>query len=516
MIADGKSLRAYGNSLTARFRWKHPAVIYIAALAAALYQWLAVIGTPLNLDETGPYWQISNGLRQIWLSRFTGTDPPAYYYVLWLASKVLGTSEAALRTPSVIAMAAAAVLLYLAAREIFDDELALVAVVLFSLNPMVIFAAVDARPYAWAEMLLNAALLVLMRLRTSNSYGLAALYGFLCAGVMHFHYLFALVLPALLLGFFVIKFGSKGPMWRQAATALVSFAVAVLPLLPGLRQLAHSSGTHVCDDPPMPAMFLVTLLPIWPVAALLVAGLLALLVGSFGWKEAVQRVRPRKNCIVACALAAVIPVAILYGMSVATPLHTFADRHRLPAIPGIVLCWTLLVSQIRVRAMQRLFVLLLAAFTLMSYGGTTNFGHHSYMHTWKNAIEAAEANAETDRAPVLVCSGFVESAFATMPKEAPEKNQYFAPFSYYQVHVPIVPLPYTLNDETIRVGAEFLRSNARSRHRFLAMGNVKAYSTLDWLRGEAANAYTVREIGVYDGIKVLEFDPVPIGAVAAH
>jgi hypothetical protein len=497
--------------------WKSTAVaIYLFALIAALYQWLAFIREPLNLDETGSYWQISGGFRQLWLNRFVVTDPPAYSYVLWFATRILGTSEAALRVPSVVAMLAAAVLLYLIARDIFDRELALVAVALFCLNPIVIFASIDARPYALAVMVLNAAILVLIRLRNSDSCGLAALYGFLSAGIIYFHYLFALILPALLFGFFVIKSGRKRPMWHQASIAMAAFVVAALPLASSARQLVHSSGTHICDDAPMPVMFVLTLLPIWVVSAFFIAGLLGLLLASFGVKGSIQRIRLRDNYIVVFGLLAITPVLILYAVSVATPLHSFADRHRLPAIPGIVLCWTLLASQLRPRAIQRLFVVLLATFTLMSYGGVTNFGHRSYRHTWKNAIEAAERNAAMDHTPVLVCSGFVEGASASMPTDEPEKSRYFTPLSYYRMSVPIIPLPYALNDETVRAGTRFLKDSEHSRRRFLAMGNVKAYSTLDWLRQITAGSYSVRDIGTFDDIKVLEFDPVPIGAVAAH
>jgi hypothetical protein len=31
--------------------------------------------------------------------------------------------------------------------------------------------------------------------------------------------------------------------------------------------------------------------------------------------------------------------------------------------------------------------------------------------------------------------------------------------------------------------------------------------TLDWLRNQAAGTYNVRELGTFDGIKVLEFAP---------
>jgi hypothetical protein len=43
--------------------------------------------------------------------------------------------------------------------------------------------------------------------------------------------------------------------------------------------------------------------------------------------------------------------------------------------------------------------------------------------------------------------------------------------------------------------------------RFLAMAFIESYGTLDWLAKAAAANYTVRELGAFDGVKVLEFVP---------
>jgi hypothetical protein len=46
------------------------------------------------------------------------------------------------------------------------------------------------------------------------------------------------------------------------------------------------------------------------------------------------------------------------------------------------------------------------------------------------------------------------------------------------------------------------------RHeRFLALAFVESYGTLDWLQNQAAGNYNVRELGTFDGVKVLEFAP---------
>ena len=88
-----------------------------------------------------------------------------------------------------------------------------------------------------------------------------------------------------------------------------------------------------------------------------------------------------------------------------------------------------------------------------------------------------------------------------------EETGILPPLSYYKVSVPVTPLPRGLNEEAIRAGSEFLQQQARRRQRFLALAFVQSYDTLDWLEKEAAGTDEVRQLGVFDRVKVLEFVP---------
>lgn len=55
----------------------------------------------------------------------------------------------------------------------------------------------------------------------------------------------------------------------------------------------------------------------------------------------------------------------------------------------------------------------------------------------------------------------------------------------------------------------------QEQRRFLAMAFIESYGTLDWLAKAAAASHTVRELGAFDGVKVLEFVP-RIQAAAAR
>jgi mannosyltransferase len=122
---------------------------YPVALVASLSIWFLAVGAPLWLDETLAYWQVSGGFGKIWSRSARMPSSIGYLYTLWAAKSLLGSSEIALKIPSTIAMLGAVYFLFRAARELFDLEFAFLSCIFFSLEYNVVFAATDARPYAF-------------------------------------------------------------------------------------------------------------------------------------------------------------------------------------------------------------------------------------------------------------------------------------------------------------------------------------------------------------------------------
>jgi hypothetical protein len=109
---------------------------------------------------------------------------------------------------------------------------------------------------------------------------------------------------------------------------------------------------------------------------------------------------------------------------------------------------------------------------------------------------------------MLICSDIPEADYMRMPVgSAIEESGILPPLSYYKLTVPVTPLPRSLNEEAMRAGSEFLQLQSQRHERFLALAFVESYGTLDWLRNQAAGTYNVRELGAFDGVKVLEFAP---------
>jgi len=474
--------------------------IYAAAVAAGISVWFLAIRAPLWLDETSSFWQISAGFRNILPRR--GLVSAAYPYILWLFTRVTGTSEVGLRILSVVAMMGAVYLLYRAAEELFGREIAFIAAAIFAIHPLVIFSSIDARPYALGTLAITASIFLLVRLRKSNSMWLAAGFG-ACAGlIVHFHLLFGTVLPVLALCFFLMKAGEPRVLWRQLGVAAGVCVVVALPVIGDFLAILRGRQMYVFEKSTASLADLGwTIAPGWLVW--IVAGLI--LIGAATRSIDLQsRIEPWR--VVLCAGAGVVPLFILYAVTAATPTNVFVDRYRLAGIPGVALLWGLVLSRVESRWLRVAFCV--AAVSATCYQYYRSPFSHLHKYTWKYALELAERNASADGAPVVVCSDFPSSDYFPMPQgEAVKDSPMFTPLAYYKLRVPVVGLPRALNDEAKRDGAEFVANAAARKQRFLALGWEPSYDTLHWLVNIASQNYEVRVLGQPDGVVVLEFDP---------
>jgi hypothetical protein len=474
--------------------------IYALALGLSISVWFLAIRAPLWLDETISLFIVKHGFSQI-LSRQGWPGVPAYPYILCLWIKAVGTGEIALRGSSIAAMLGAAYLLYRTARELFVRDVAIIAAIVFCLHPVVVAEAMDIRPYAFAALAINASIFVLVRLRHSSSVWLAALFAFLAASIVYFQFLFAVALPALALCFFSRKISDRKAYWRQICVALVVFVIAFLPVIPGMRYMFHSSGVHVFDVAPTLGDLARALGQKRQLVVVTAIGLLAAARRRLDFR------RPFDSwAALLCLSLALTPILLLWGVSTATSIHIFVARYRLVAVPGIALCWGLVMSRIDSRALRALFCIVFVTMSAYIYYRSPTARKHDY--SWKYALEFAQKNASRDNAPVLICSDLPESDHSAMPTGAAIKDSaLFAPLTYYPLTVPVVPLPRALNDDAKRIGSQFLQQAAQNHQRFLALAYEASYDTVDWLQDAASETYDVRELGIFDGVEVEEFLP---------
>lgn len=400
--------------------------ISLAILLGCIAVWLAPARVPLWVDETISYWQINAGLRHLWERQ--EVTFVAYPFLLWLTKTIFGSSVIALRAPSILAMVAALWVMYRIAREFFDRNLSLLVTIVFACYPPVIFAAIDARPYALAVLAVSIAILMLLRSRRSGLTRDAVLFGGACALIAYFHYLLAVVLIPLALLWMI----GNNKNYRQLLFAVGTFLLLMLPLVPRFFFMMETRQTHIYDAAPnfaelseafAPYLTLLVFLVIAPVAA--VCRVL---------NDPKDETPFTKT---ACLLLGCVPILLLYGISQSTSLHVFLPRYRLAAAPGIALRWGLLFARIQSPILRTLFcAALLIAIAQQQIPSPSHF------HSWKHAVEIANSNTP-DNAPILMCSDIVEADYQPIP-ENPKESLLFAPLSYYPVHSPVVPLPRSL------------------------------------------------------------------------
>jgi len=478
-------------------------LVYPIALLASLSIWLLALRAPLWLDETLAYWQVSGGFWRIWSRSELMPSSIGYLYTLWAAKSILGSQEIALKIPSTLAMLAAVYFLFRSARELFDQDIAFLVCIFFALEPNVVFAATDARPYAFALLATNLAIFAFVVWMKRHEMGQAILFGAATAAILYFHYLFGAILPAFAIYYLGVRRHSIKADARQLAAALASFTLLILPLIYRVWSLYHTRETHVVQELPHSALAaLNTLAPVQTLIGFVVTAFLAALV---------RKVKlPGRDCfpaILLCPLLALVPAGILFGVSLATPLHLVIPRYFTVVAPGSALTWGLLTSRIDSRLLRQIFCVGLVGITVFECFSSPNSRKHEV--NFKQAHEFVNANVAKDKAPILVCSAFIEADFEPLPTDRNSENALNSQLTYYPINTPVAFLPMSLNDEAIRIGKQTIATALERHQRFLVIAAPTSYQTVEWLANYSTGAFTARPIGTFDDeIVVVEFRPV--------
>jgi|SRR5271166_591451 len=471
-----------------------------AAVLASLSIWLIGVRAPLWVDETLSYWQISGGLSRIWTRSAQMPSSFAYLYILWLAKTVLGNHEIALRVPSLLAMLGAAYFLFRAAQELFDRELAFICSIVFCLHAGIVFAATEARPYAFALLMTNCAILTFIRWTTRSQIHYAVSFGAAAGGMLYFHYLFGAILPAFAIYYLALRWRSLKASATQIVAMMFSFALVSLPQATRFLQTFRSRQIHSFAGDPRWLVVQQTLIPYT---------LLLVFCGTVVLAVFHSKVRfPGRDCSLAallCPVLVLLPMAVLYGISAATPVHLLIPRYCLVAVPGAALTWGLLIRSVDSPSLRKFCCASFVGITVLQYFTLPFYRPHEL--NFKQAHEFVNANVAQDQAPVLICSAFVESNFEPLPTNLTSENALVSQFSYYPVNARVILLPFSLNDEAKRIGSQTVMTAVQRHERFLAVASFRSYDTLLWLASYSHGAFRAHRIGEFDETLVVEFLP---------
>lgn len=214
-------------------------LILPAALGAAVAaHWYSALRHGLWMDEFGTYWVIRDGWQDAiarCLSRFH--QSPFYYLVAWLNGQAFGTSETALRVPSVVAILATVYFVYKIGAELFDRPTGAFAAVFFMTMEDTFFCATSARPYAFGLFFSAASFYFLLRWTRHGSFAQWILYILSTLALFHCQWIFGALLAVHVVYFILEPEKSTRATPRNYFLALCSVALLWAPIIPQFLSL---------------------------------------------------------------------------------------------------------------------------------------------------------------------------------------------------------------------------------------------------------------------------------------
>jgi 4-amino-4-deoxy-L-arabinose transferase-like glycosyltransferase len=269
------------------------------------------------------------------------TNPPLYFVALSVLRVVAGESEYALRFASVLAGVALVALLYATGRRLFSERAGVLAALLGTFSPFLIWYSQEARMYTLLVALSLASVYLLLRaigfpaqrVKPRRSW-LAWIAWAVVTGAMlyaHFTTFFVLLFESLLILIALLR-----ARRREALVLLGVLALAALPLLAYGLSRAQSGVDPVFGFRPLDSL----LAEVWgtfmagrtndlfqPWWAVL-PGLLLLFVGLIGGLID----RAQRRAMVVTALYLVVPLLAFYSVTLVRPLYT-GPRHVMFLLP---------------------------------------------------------------------------------------------------------------------------------------------------------------------------------------
>lgn len=165
--------------------------------------------------------------------RLSDTSPPLYYLLLSGWTRLWGTGDLALRGFSMVCGLACVPWLAAIGRRLGGTVPAAATVVLFAVNPVVIYYTTEGRMYALLWLLVVALMWLTLRwTETGPRTGVVAAWAATAAAGFWVHYFF--VFPwAAAVGFLVLR---RPADWRRVGLALAALAFLVLPWYRGVPE----------------------------------------------------------------------------------------------------------------------------------------------------------------------------------------------------------------------------------------------------------------------------------------
>ncbi len=326
--------RADKPAAGARARGRHDLVVLVGALL--VFGWNSW-RPAWSGDEAATVLAVRRSTQD--LLRTAWHDPALEpYYLLLKPWASISTSEFWLRLPSLLAMAAAVVLLRRLVSRLADDRTALLAAAVMIVLPATSRYAHDARPYAMSVLLVVAIVLVWQDARSRRGLKILALLSGLLVllGLMHAYAL--LIVPVLVLTSLVAP---QSDLKEEVAAIAKATAAAVVLLSPFLALVALRANGQNDPAPVTPVNVVEEFLrlPVGVLSPLLApaAAIALVIVAAGGMWLAARGGATERHCAVLTAAWLVLPPLALCALQLSTGSPGLVTRYWLFSVPPLAI-----------------------------------------------------------------------------------------------------------------------------------------------------------------------------------
>ena len=354
--------------------------------AVSLILGLIRLGAPsLWFDEAYTYRQINKG----YLDQFDGYQP-FYYWIQKPWTDLAGTSEWAMRFPSVVGAMLASALLVVLARKLFDRRVALLSGLFLATSPYFVKWSQQARVYPFLAAAAILATLLLLRALDRGTRASWALYGVGYAGLLVTHAVVGLLLiPAHAV---VIAQRRERVMPHGLLAGVVIVGVGV----PWVAQLAMRTSDEMSETAWIP----------YPSASYVGGALIGtsgamgfgLLLGAIGLL-ALRRAGDGRTAVWLGSWA-LGPFLFALVISIARPI--FLDRYLVVTAPAFAMLAAVAVLSLagRIRAGVAMVAAVATCVGLVLWYQTTYDGNWRG-EDWRGAVETVHARSDEADAVVV-------------------------------------------------------------------------------------------------------------------
>ena len=474
-------------------------LLVLTTLAVILFR--SFLLRSLWLDETITAWVTSGTLEQVWNRAVTFQgQSPLYYLLVWLLQKIVGNSELALRSFSLLLLLGSGFLVLKIGTTWFGKFSGWVAVLLFISLDQVLVAA-SARPYALALFTALLATHFFVRWMKTGSFRDGSSYLAALLLTYYAHYLFGVIAMIHLIWYFQTPRSSAKP---STTTVFAIFAVAAALAIPGIIQLrdlqARAGNLAFGEGPTLGRLagFLVPQTLAWYL------GLSLAVTWAFTRKLQFTKVELSSSFkqIICWWL---LPPILLYLCATILGAPGFQSRYILWGMPAIVLFGGLLFASIAQPKARSIAVITLALFIMVR-----EFERNWVLEDWRGAAAAINQTLAKSSMPLLAYTGLAElnTEIASPDSEA---GQYLrSPFLYYKTTSSplLAPLPGSVAGIANAAAQEaFLKT--QSEFTFAGLHNLKQNSgesaTELFIKRFQSLGFSVKEQSSYGLVDVVLF-----------